>query len=72
MAKSGARTLLIDADLRNPSMTKTLGYAGVPGLLNMVADKSTFEDLVVTDSKYQIRLPAVFDAKSSPPTARTS
>src|SRR5882762_4915177 len=53
VAKSGARTLLIDADLRNPSMTRTLGYAGIPGLLNMVADKSDFCDLVVTDSKFK-------------------
>ncbi len=32
VAKSGARTLLIDADLRNPSMTRTLGYSNAPGL----------------------------------------
>jgi polysaccharide biosynthesis transport protein len=53
VAKSGARALLVDADLRNPSMTRTLGYAGIPGLLNMVADKSDFRDLVVTDSKFE-------------------
>jgi succinoglycan biosynthesis transport protein ExoP len=53
VAKTGARTLLVDADLRNPSMTRTLGYAGIPGLLNMVADKSDFCDLVVTDSKFK-------------------
>lgn len=51
VAKSGARTLLIDADLRNPSMTRALGYSDAPGLLNMVADKSNLSDLVVTDSK---------------------
>jgi exopolysaccharide transport family protein len=53
VAKSGARTLLIDADLRNPSMTRALGYSGAPGLLNMVADKSDFSDLLVTDSKFK-------------------
>src|SRR6267143_1070939 len=53
VAKGGARTLLIDADLRNPSMTRALGYPNAPGLVNMVADKSDFADLVVTDSKYQ-------------------
>ena len=46
LAKGGARTLLIDADMRNPSMTRTLGYTNAPGLLNMVADKSAFDDLV--------------------------
>jgi capsular exopolysaccharide synthesis family protein len=53
VAKSGSRTLLIDADLRNPSLTKTLGYANAPGLLNMVADESDFHDLVISDSKYK-------------------
>jgi exopolysaccharide transport family protein len=53
VAKSGARTLLIDADLRNPSMTRALGYINAPGLVNMVADKSDFGDLVITDSKFK-------------------
>jgi succinoglycan biosynthesis transport protein ExoP len=51
LAKSGARTLLIDADLRNPSMTRTLGYTDARGLLELVADKSSFGDLVKTDEK---------------------
>jgi exopolysaccharide transport family protein len=53
VAKSGARTLVIDADLRNPSMTRALGYAGAAGLLNLVAEKSEFSDLVITDSKFK-------------------
>jgi polysaccharide biosynthesis transport protein len=53
VAKSGARTLLVDADLRNPSMTRALGYAGAPGLINMVADKSDVDSLVITDSKFK-------------------
>lgn len=53
VAKSGSRTLLVDADLRNPSMTRALGYANAPGLLDLIAEKSEFEDLVITDSKYK-------------------
>src|SRR3984893_11200723 len=53
VAKSGARTLLVDADLRNPSMTRALGYTNAPGLLNIVAEKSDFGDLVITDSKFK-------------------
>jgi succinoglycan biosynthesis transport protein ExoP len=53
LAKAGSRTLVIDADLRNPAMTKTLGYARAPGLLNMVADNSDFRDAVITDAKYK-------------------
>ena len=53
LAKAGNRTLLIDADLRNPSMSNMLGYAGVPGLLDMVANQTPFEELVITDSKHK-------------------
>jgi succinoglycan biosynthesis transport protein ExoP len=53
IARSGGRTLLIDADLRNPTMTNSLGYADTPGLLDMVADKKSYEDLVVTDTKHK-------------------
>jgi exopolysaccharide transport family protein len=53
LAKSGSRILLIDADLRNPSMSRMLGYAGAPGLLDMVANQTSFEDLVITDSKHK-------------------
>jgi polysaccharide biosynthesis transport protein len=53
VAKSGARTLLVDADLRQSMMTRTLGYSGIPGLLDLVSDKSDFCDLVVTDPKFK-------------------
>jgi succinoglycan biosynthesis transport protein ExoP len=39
--------------LRNPTLTRSLGYGGAPGLLNLVTDKSEFDDLVITDSKYK-------------------
>ncbi|MBR0963756.1 AAA family ATPase [Bradyrhizobium diazoefficiens] len=66
VAKSGARTLLIDGDLRNPSMTSTLGYDNSPGLLDMVADKSQFDEIVITDSKYKFDfLPASTRIKPS-------
>jgi succinoglycan biosynthesis transport protein ExoP len=66
VAKGGSRTLLIDADLRNPSMTTALGYRNQPGLLDVVADKSAFEDLVITDSKYKFDfLPASTRIKPS-------
>jgi exopolysaccharide transport family protein len=53
VAKGGGRTLLIDADLRNPSMTRALGYSGAPGLLNLVADKSDLVDLVIRDKQFK-------------------
>jgi polysaccharide biosynthesis transport protein len=66
VAKSGGRTLLIDADLRNPSMTHTLGYPDSKGLLDMVADKAAFDDLVITDTKHKFDfLPASTRIKPS-------
>jgi polysaccharide biosynthesis transport protein len=51
VARSGGRILLVDADLRNPSLTRTLGYNEAPGLLDLVADKSSFDDLVINDTR---------------------
>jgi succinoglycan biosynthesis transport protein ExoP len=66
IAKAGARTLLIDADLRNPSMTRALGYANAPGVMNMVADRTDFRDLVISDSKFKFDfLPASTRVKAS-------
>ena len=53
VAKSGARTLLIDGDLRNPSITNSLGYPNNPGLLDLVVNKSSLQDLLVHDLKYK-------------------
>jgi polysaccharide biosynthesis transport protein len=53
IAKSGSRTLVIDADLRNPSMTTKLGHAEAPGLLDMVANKSSFRELLIKDDKHK-------------------
>ena len=66
LAKAGARTLLIDADLRNPAMTRALGYSNAPGLLNMVADRSDFRDLVISDINFKFDfLPASTRIKTS-------
>jgi capsular exopolysaccharide synthesis family protein len=65
-AKSGARTLLVDADLRNPSMTRSLGHAAAPGLLNLAAGDMNFDRLVITDEKYKFDfLPASTQAEFS-------
>jgi polysaccharide biosynthesis transport protein len=68
LAKHGARALVVDADLRNPSMTRTLGYVGSPGLLDMVAKKSDFDGLVISDSKFKFDfLPS--SARMKPPNS---
>jgi polysaccharide biosynthesis transport protein len=52
VAKSGSRTLLIDGDLRNPSISNMLGYKTEPGLLELVADKKMMSDLTIHDQRY--------------------
>jgi capsular exopolysaccharide synthesis family protein len=66
VAKSGSRVLVIDADLRNPSMTNTLGYTNAPGLLDLVANNVPLDEIVITDTKYKFDfLPAAARSKPS-------
>jgi succinoglycan biosynthesis transport protein ExoP len=53
VAKTGGRTLLIDADLRKPSMTTSLGQGLAPGLINMVAEGLEYNDLLIKDWQYK-------------------
>ena len=46
MADSGARVVLVDADLRKPSIAKTLGIEGGVGLSDLLAGKASFEDVL--------------------------
>ena len=41
-------------------MTRSLGYTNAPGLLNMVAEKSDFDELVITNFEIQIRFLTIF------------
>jgi exopolysaccharide transport family protein len=66
VAKSAGRTLLIDADLRNPSMTRTLGYTDRKSVLDIVADKAAFDDVVIHDEQHKFDfLPASTRIKPS-------
>lgn len=51
---SGMRTLLIDADLRRPSLDKLLGTKLQPGLVEYLQDKATFEEIVQRDPKSNV------------------
>ena len=46
MADSGSRTLLIDADLRNPSVAKTVGIEGGAGLTTILLGEAEPEDVI--------------------------
>ncbi len=48
-ARAGSRTLLIDADLRNPSLTERLLQRPAPGLVEVLAGKVEIEQAIVHD-----------------------
>lgn len=47
LAQGGARVLLIDADLRQPSIHRTLGISARPGLNEILEGESTLSEAVV-------------------------
>jgi len=51
VAQSGMRTLLIDGDLRRPSLHTKLGLPLQPGLVEYLQDKATFDEIVQRDPK---------------------
>jgi succinoglycan biosynthesis transport protein ExoP len=49
MAQAGARVLLIDGDLRNPSLSRAFAPAAKGGILEVVSGKSSLKDVIWTD-----------------------
>jgi succinoglycan biosynthesis transport protein ExoP len=49
LAHSGVRTILIDGDLRNPSLTERLAPAARSGLLEVVLGRAPLDEVVWTD-----------------------
>ncbi|QOG19033.1 MULTISPECIES: AAA family ATPase [Bradyrhizobium] len=66
LAKTGARTLVIDSDLRSPALSQTLGYIDERGLQKMAAEGLAVADVVIPDPNFR------FDVIPSPATARPS
>ncbi|HJO23094.1 MAG: polysaccharide biosynthesis tyrosine autokinase [Myxococcota bacterium] len=48
-ALSGARTVVVDADLRHPSLAKTLGLQPEAGLIETLAGQVSLEDVLIHD-----------------------
>lgn len=55
-AQMGKRVLLIDGDLRNPSLHKTLGMRSEVGLSNMLAGAATVADAVLTTDDERLKV----------------
>lgn len=46
LAEAGAKVLLVEADLRRPSIGSKLGLAKTPGLTNLLISKADFQEIV--------------------------
>jgi polysaccharide biosynthesis transport protein len=68
-AQAGARTILIDGDLRNPSLTKSMTPHATSGLIDVISGAMRYEDVICTDPETGLHfLPTVIDV----PIAHTS
>jgi succinoglycan biosynthesis transport protein ExoP len=65
IAHSGSHAILIDADLRNPTLSRQLGFDG-PGLIDVLAGWKSLDEILLLDQRSGLRfLPA--GAKSNMP-----
>lgn len=46
LAESGAKVLLLDADLRRPSLASKLGLARTPGITNLLVGKGDYREIL--------------------------
>jgi polysaccharide biosynthesis transport protein len=62
MAQAGARVILVDCDLRNPSLSRRLAPNAENGIVDVIAGTMTLEDAVWTDQSTKLTfLPTVSD-----------
>src|SRR5439155_15507543 len=64
MSQAGARTILVDCDLRNPSLTRRLAPKSTQGLLHVIFGKASLSEVVYTDWSTGLSfLPAVLNSR---------
>ncbi|WP_407117222.1 polysaccharide biosynthesis tyrosine autokinase [Bradyrhizobium sp. LMG 9283] len=56
MAHGGARVILVDADLRNPSLSRALVPDAKIGLVDVVAQKAQLEDVLIVDRETKLSI----------------
>ncbi|PJG55624.1 exopolysaccharide biosynthesis protein [Bradyrhizobium forestalis] len=56
MAHGGARVILVDADLRNPSLSRALVPDAKIGLVDVVAQKARLEDALIVDAETKLSI----------------
>ena len=50
-AHTGARVIVVDCDLRNPSLSRTLAPDALAGMIEVIAGERTLEDVIWKDPK---------------------
>jgi len=64
LAKSGVKTLLVDGDLRNPSLTKLLAPSAKAGLLEVILGSAPLDEAILSDKATGLDfLPTVVESK---------
>ncbi len=64
MAQTGNKVLLIDGDLRNPSLTKTLASEAKVGLVEVLSGQRSLAEVMHTDPETGLRMvPAVLNGR---------
>lgn len=59
MAQSGKRVLVVDADLRRPTLHKTLGLKSGPGVMDLVEGEAEIEEAIQQTAQENLSLLAV-------------
>ncbi len=74
IARNGASVIVVDCDLRNPSLTRSLAPDAASGIVELVAGEASLEDVVWKDRSTQMAfLPAVpSPGPPDPPTILAS
>jgi succinoglycan biosynthesis transport protein ExoP len=64
ISHSGSAAVLVDCDLRNPSLTRALAPGATSGILELIAGKAKFDDVVWTDPATKLLfIPAVVQSR---------
>lgn len=53
MAQNGAKVLIIDCDLRHPSIGDVSGNTSIVGLTNYLVDKASINEIIIKDHKVE-------------------
>jgi succinoglycan biosynthesis transport protein ExoP len=74
IARNGASVIVVDCDLRNPSLTRSVAPDATSGIVELVAGEASFEDVVWKDRSTQMAfLPAIpHPGPPDPPTILAS